>query len=649
MLHALLLCCVILSDGGQPAGPTAIDRAAYESASAKAGKTAAAQIQLALWCEAHGMTAERAKHLALAVSLDPLNTVARGLLGLVSFRGNWTRPTEVERDIQSDPAFQTLFREYLDRRVRTPQKPDPQLRLAAWCLENGLNDEAMVHYHTVTRLDPSRDLAWVRLGYKKHRDRWVKPDDLAAEKLEAERQKRADSQWKPRLEKLRESLESTVETRRLKAEKELYQIADPRAVPMIWKLFGNGSEQLQLVAVELLSQIEGPAASFCLAALALEKPSPAVRKQAARALAYRDPRDVIGRLITLIHKPYKYEVKPGVGPGSTGLLMVDGERFDLQRFYRYPDFDLRLMPRVEMTLAPTQFEGSNHTATPKQTAAMFSIASGLQIAAAAERSMFVAAAMEETQERIGQLTRGVYNDANLIEEANAQINETNARLLPLLESLTGQTLPPDPEVWRKWWSEQLGYVYYERDSSSKITLTDTVAVPDVTVPLPNIDVQVHLKHSCFGAGTLVHTLGGLRKIESISAGDRVLAQNTSTGALSFQPVLATHRNGPAETFRITLNGETIVATGIHRFWKAGKGWTMARDLKAGDRLRMLGGIVTIQSVEPGATQIVYNLSVAQSRDFLVGSAGLLVHDYSFVLPVSEPFDRPANLTHKTPE
>ena len=283
MIHALLLCCAILGDGGQPAGSTAGDRATYDARAAKTGKIAAAHIQLALWCEAHGMTAERAKHLALAVSLDPLNTVARGLLGVVAFKGNWARPEEVERDIQSDLAFQTLFREYLDRRVRTPQKPDAQLRLAAWCLENGLTDEAMVHYHTVTRLDPSRDLAWVRLGYKKHRDRWVKPEDLAAEKLEADRQKHADMQWKPRLEKLREAIESTIETRRLKAEKELYQITDPRAVSTIWKLFGNGNEKLQLVAVELLAQIEGPAASFWLAALALEKPSPAVRKQGARA------------------------------------------------------------------------------------------------------------------------------------------------------------------------------------------------------------------------------------------------------------------------------------------------------------------------------------------------------------------------------
>ena len=71
---------------------------------------------------------------------------------------------------------------------------------------------------------------------------------------------------------------------------------------------------------------------------------------------------------------------------------------------------------------------------------------------------------------------------------------------------------------------------------------------------------------------------------------------------------------------------------------------MARDLKAGDSLRMIGGTATVESVEPDETQLMHNLTVAADGDFLVGSAGLLVHDYGFVLPVAVPFDRRGAVT-----
>ncbi len=285
MVHLLLICCVMLGDDAKPAAANANDRIAYEAAQKKVGQNPAAHVQLALWCEVHGMPVQREKHLKLAVALEPGNSLARGLMGLVAFKGAWAKPGQVEQETQNDRKFQAIFREYLDRRARTPQKADAQLRLAAWCVENGLKEEAMVHYHVVTRIDPSRDIAWIKLGNKKHKDRWNKPADLATQKLEADLQKHADVQWKSRLDKLRDGLESKVETRRLKAEHELNEITDPRAVPMIWKTFGAGGEKLQLVTVELLSHIDGPSASFFLAVLALEGKSPAVTGRAALAVA----------------------------------------------------------------------------------------------------------------------------------------------------------------------------------------------------------------------------------------------------------------------------------------------------------------------------------------------------------------------------
>ncbi len=154
------------------------------------------------------MGAERMKHLALAVLYDPSNALARSLMGLVAYKGKWSRPEEVGRRIQEDPEYRKRVDEYLQRRARTADEPEAQMKLAAWCQQNGLKAQAVAHYHVVVRLDPSREQAWKQLGYKKAGGRWVRPEEATAARLESDRQRHADRRWKSRLEKLREGLAS---------------------------------------------------------------------------------------------------------------------------------------------------------------------------------------------------------------------------------------------------------------------------------------------------------------------------------------------------------------------------------------------------------------------------------------------------------
>ena len=121
---------------------TAADREYYKSAADAAGHDPAAGSPV-LWCERHGLSAERAKHLALAVLYDPSNAPAHALQGLVSFGGKWSRPEQIGDQIQNDPAKQAIMREYLARRVKTPYRADVQSKLAAWCDEHGLKERAM--------------------------------------------------------------------------------------------------------------------------------------------------------------------------------------------------------------------------------------------------------------------------------------------------------------------------------------------------------------------------------------------------------------------------------------------------------------------------------------------------------------------------
>ena len=139
MITALLLSGAIglaMPAGDEPAANPS-ELAAYQSAAAAAGHDAGAHVRLALSCEAHGLTAERLEHLSLAVLYQPSNALARGLLGLVGYRGAWNRPEVIGEKIQNDPAYQALIREYLERRVRTPHTPEAQMKLATWCPRNG--------------------------------------------------------------------------------------------------------------------------------------------------------------------------------------------------------------------------------------------------------------------------------------------------------------------------------------------------------------------------------------------------------------------------------------------------------------------------------------------------------------------------------
>jgi Pretoxin HINT domain len=250
---------------------------------------------------------------------------------------------------------------------------------------------------------------------------------------------------------------------------------------------------------------------------------------------------------------------------------------------------------------------------------------------ATQRDFAIGLELEAMRQANQDLEQRLAMDVQFIEATNDEINLFNDRTRPVLKAITGQDLGVEPEKWKKWWTDQLGYAYQSDLPATKPTYSDFVSADRFG--------GAYKHAACFAAGTLVHTIDGAQAIDSIRVGDSVLSQQTSTGMLTFQSVVAIHRNRPAPTLKISIGGESIVATGIHRFWKAGKGWTMARELKAGDRLRMVGGGVDIDSIETDKIQPVYNLDVAQDRDFFVGTKGLLVHDFSFVQPVFEPFDR----------
>ena len=331
---ALLACSALLAVGPErpptPSAAPARRRQAYQEARAQAGRSPDDQVRLALWCEAHGLPAERTKHLALAVLADPRNAAARGLMGLVAHEGRWRRPEAVADQLKADPDRSATLAEYELKRQKSAYTADAQWALGLWAEEHGLPEQARAHLTAVIRLDPSREAAWKKLGYKKHDGRWVTDAQLALEKAELEAQKAADRKWKPLLEKYKGMLDQP--SKREEAEAALAEVTDPRAVPMIGRVFATGATT-QSLAARLLGQIDSPGSSKALAFLAVFAKSAESRRAATETLRRRDPREYANLLITLIRKPIRYEVKPTGGPGSPGELFVEGEKANLRRLY----------------------------------------------------------------------------------------------------------------------------------------------------------------------------------------------------------------------------------------------------------------------------------------------------------------------------
>ncbi len=213
-----------------------------------------------------------------------------------------------------------------------------------------------------------------------------------------------------------------------------------------------------------------------------------------------------------------------------------------------------------------------------------------------------------------------------------------------LTMVTGQNYGMNQDDWQEWWANEQGYVY-ERPPVTQVVATRARSNRSG----PRCHLAVHFSCASPPERRCERLTGPERSNRSRSA-IAVLAQDAKDGRLSYQPVLAIHHNKPSATLKIELKiraNESVVATGIHRFWKSGHGWVMARDLKAGDVLRTIGGTARVGSVESESVQPVFNLEVGPSQSYLVGNGGVLVHDNSIVQPVTRPFDAEPTLASRT--
>lgn len=358
--------------------------------------------------------------------------------------------------------------EYNGLKEKTPNTVAAQSKLAAWCEEHGLKAEAYVHYAAVVRLDPRREAAWRKLGYKKYGNRWMTEAQIA----EAEEQKKQDRIWAPQLKRIHKDIHGSNGARKRDLARSAFEaIRDERAIPSLYREFGS-SQTDQLMLIEALNRIEKPLATRVLAMLAVYGRTPEVRRHATEVLRGRSATDYLELLVGLLVDPIKYEVKPVGGPGSPGVLFVEGTQFNMARFYAPPpppnivprpgdiiSYDRAGMPVITRDLGQSPKAGVPGSKTLAFEADVIAQYSASEMMLQAEQG----AARAEAQ---------LQGDVAQVKSVNDARRHFNELVISVASYATGKTIGLEPEDWRK--AVKVGQKYSEEPKPDKPTITELV-------------------------------------------------------------------------------------------------------------------------------------------------------------------------------
>jgi len=128
---------------------------------------------------------------------------------------------------------------------------------------------------------------------------------------------------------------------------------------------------------------------------------------------------------------------------------------------------------------------------------------------------------------------------------------------------------------------------------------------------------------CFPGEVQVLTRRGWVRWDALTTSDEVLSlpEDQPEGELAYRPVEEVFRRWGV-IWEVTVAGRVLRTTAEHPFWVRGKGWTAAKDLRAGDELRSHDRQwLAVEGVrDTGREEAVYNCRVAEYHTYFVGDA-----------------------------
>jgi hypothetical protein len=609
-------------------------------------------IDRALIAESRGQISDRSREMAKSLLIDPDNAKARGLSGYVRYHGEWIKTDRIIEKFEARPEFILHYKEYNVRRAEASDDADGHWKIAVWCEEHGLTDEALAHYRVTVDLDPSRTAAWNKLGYKKYHGRWISESERQSRIVEEQTRRKADEFWSKRLSNWKKML--AIPSQRDRALLYLSSVDDPRAIPSVRRILIDGDESCQREAIKILKKIDSVDSTRSIALLIPFGASESIAKAASEVLKTRKSTDYVPLLISLIVQEVKFLSKMSSGTGDPGELVADFGDFYLHRYYQpgpelnveskrmivrmihqgidpfdpatratYTSRDISYIPYDFTKFGPLLFAPDNSLLGNHTTYFTWSFFG----------RNFYSNIDQYNLSNVYQYLIFMRDVSSLIRH-NSSHRRHNSRIVDHLQDLSGFNYGSNKSEWIAWFKN------YECSAPKSQTRTPEIKpVFNQYIPLV-FEPSYHklLTLSCFSKGTPVKTITGNRSIETLKPGDLVLTQNTESGELLYLPVLQSIRNTPQPTVSIDLGIESITSTEIHRFWIQGKGWAPARDLHPGDRVRALNGVLEVKKIEHRPVQPVFNLVVAENHDYFVGHKGALVHDNDYAPRVENPFD-----------
>jgi len=546
------------------------------SAADKAAPRAAQMVQETFAEEAQGAAASRDGRLAKIIEMDPDYAPARWAAGYVEQDGKWVKFDSPANEAEGNESLV----EYRQLRAETSDDADGQLKLANWCHQHSLKEQERAHLLRALDFAPNNSELRKRLGMVQLGGVWIQP---AEARRAAARGKQAAAdlkRWTPKMEKFRTALSGPAGRMRELAAEHVRAIRDPSAILALETVLAPSSDEAGLAVVDALAAMHRPEAAIALARLA----------------SFSDSSETVDAAQTKLKTLAMDYYVPAM---LSSLIAPEAQTLVTSRYGRL------LFQQAFV------FEGAN-----RKQAVVFD---NLYRTNGGSGDVLMAS-------EIGTATTAMRIAA--VDSRNRQFERTNKRIIETLREVTGQTLSADPKAWWTWWND-INEIAIVGEKQTEITYVVEETI--VQIPPP-------YHHSCLIAGTPVWTDRGPVAVDKMQVGDRVLARDPASGELAYKPVLRTTVRPRSALIHVSLDDETIVASGGHPFWVAGKGWVNARHLEPDMRIYTISGTTPVKGirVEEEGGQPVYNLIVEDFHNYFAGNSHLLLHDITPREPAPGP-------------